>query len=180
MCSFYLGHIACLPPSTGSEAPVMYDESLDARNAMTLATSSTCPGRPKAWVCLHRSKNWIQKSNTISINIVLILSTQVRFFYSYLSEDRKPQLFSLTDCQGQKAPLSYLMVIMFDKKGRRESYGLFIWRRVVRGRRVTLHTELTFITRFKYSNAHFSPFLCVRFAHFITVTFGKFYFMYLI
>ena len=45
---FYLGHIACLPPSTGSEAPVMKDESLDARKAITLATSSTCPGRPKA------------------------------------------------------------------------------------------------------------------------------------
>ena len=126
MCSFYLGHIACLPPSTGSEAPVMYDESLDARNAMTLATSSTCPGRPKAWVCLHRSKNWIQKSNTISINIVLILSTPVRFFYSYLSEDREPQLISLTDCQGRKikAPLSYLMVSWWSCLTRMEGVNL--------------------------------------------------------
>ena len=54
---FHLGHIACLPPSTGSVAPVIKDESLDARKAITLATSSTCPGRPKACVSLQRSKN---------------------------------------------------------------------------------------------------------------------------
>ena len=44
----YLGHMACLPPSTGNVAPVMKDASLDARKAMTLATSSASPGRPKA------------------------------------------------------------------------------------------------------------------------------------
>ena len=57
MYFFHLGHMACLPPSTGNEAPVMKDDSLDARKAITLDTSSTFPGLPKAWVCLQRSRN---------------------------------------------------------------------------------------------------------------------------
>lgn len=57
----YLGHIAWRPPSTGSDAPVMYDESSEARKATALATSSGCPGRPSACVSLDRSKNWRTK-----------------------------------------------------------------------------------------------------------------------
>ena len=53
----YLGHIACLPPSTGTHAPVINEESSDARKAMVLATSHGCPGRPNAWVSLDLSKN---------------------------------------------------------------------------------------------------------------------------
>ena len=60
MC--YRGHIACLPPSTGSVAPVMKDASLEARKAITLATSSAFPGRPKACVSFERSKNCARKN----------------------------------------------------------------------------------------------------------------------
>lgn len=59
--TIYLGHIAWRPPSTGSDAPVMYDESSEARKAIALATSSGCPGRPSACVSLDRSKNWRTK-----------------------------------------------------------------------------------------------------------------------
>ena len=60
MC--YRGHIACLPPSTGSVAPVMKDASLEARKAITFATSSAFPGRPKACVSFERSKNCARKN----------------------------------------------------------------------------------------------------------------------
>ena len=55
---FHRGHIAPLPPSTGKFTPVI-NELLDssARNIIASATSSTVPGRPKACVSLHRSKN---------------------------------------------------------------------------------------------------------------------------
>src|SRR5919202_6460362 len=36
-----------LPPSTTSDAPVMYDAPSDARNATAFATSSGVPGRPR-------------------------------------------------------------------------------------------------------------------------------------
>lgn len=58
---FYLGHIACLPPSTGTHAPVMKEESSEAKKAIAFATSSGCPGRPKAWVSLDLSRNWKKK-----------------------------------------------------------------------------------------------------------------------
>lgn len=60
MC--YRGHIACLPPSTASVAPVMKDASLEARKAITFATSSAFPGRPKACVSFERSKNCAKKN----------------------------------------------------------------------------------------------------------------------
>ncbi len=50
--------MAWRPPSTGTVAPVMYEEALDARKAMVLATSLVVPGRPSACVSLHRSRNW--------------------------------------------------------------------------------------------------------------------------
>lgn len=52
------GHMACRPPSTGIWAPVMKEALSDARKAIVLATSSTCPGRPNACVVLHLSRNW--------------------------------------------------------------------------------------------------------------------------
>ena len=55
---FYLGHIACLPPSTGRLIPVENEASSEAKNAIALATSSASPGRPSACVCLLFSKNW--------------------------------------------------------------------------------------------------------------------------
>lgn len=39
----YLGHIACLPPSTGTVAPVINDAASLAKNAMVSATSSALP-----------------------------------------------------------------------------------------------------------------------------------------
>lgn len=54
---FYRGHIACLPPSTGRVAPVMKEESSDAKNAILLATSSGFPGLPRACVALLLSMN---------------------------------------------------------------------------------------------------------------------------
>ena len=50
--------MACLPPSTGRLTPVMKLAESEARKAMAWATSSTSPGRPSAWVCLHFSRNW--------------------------------------------------------------------------------------------------------------------------
>lgn len=51
------GHRACRPPSTGIWTPVIKEALSDARKAMVLATSSTCPGRPNACVVLHLSRN---------------------------------------------------------------------------------------------------------------------------
>ena len=56
--ALYLGHMAWRPPSTGIDAPVMNDESSEARNAMVRATSSGWPGLPNACVSLLRSRNW--------------------------------------------------------------------------------------------------------------------------
>ena len=44
----HLGHIACLPPSMGMLAPVINDESSDARNAIVFATSIGSPTLPRA------------------------------------------------------------------------------------------------------------------------------------
>ena len=57
VCIIYLGHMACLPPSTGSESPVENDAQSDAKNAMALAISSGSPGLPMACVSLLRSRN---------------------------------------------------------------------------------------------------------------------------
>lgn len=53
----YRGQIQCLPPSTGICAPVIKDESSDARKAIVLATSDTSPGLPRACVVFVLSKN---------------------------------------------------------------------------------------------------------------------------
>ena len=53
----YLGHITCLPPSTGIKAPVMKELSSEAKKAIVLDTSSHSPGRPSACVSLLLSKN---------------------------------------------------------------------------------------------------------------------------
>ena len=53
----HLGHIACLPPSTGMVAPVTKEALSEARNAITDATSSTLPARPKACVDWHFTRN---------------------------------------------------------------------------------------------------------------------------
>lgn len=55
---FHLGHIAWRPPSMGRLTPVMKLAASDARKAMLCATSSTSPGRPRACVCWHLSRNW--------------------------------------------------------------------------------------------------------------------------
>lgn len=55
--------MACLPPSTGRLAPVMNDASSDARNAIVLATSSGCPGLPRACVVLLLSRNYLRANN---------------------------------------------------------------------------------------------------------------------
>jgi hypothetical protein len=44
----YLGHIACRPPSTGKEAPVMKLALSLAKKRIAFASSSTFPGRPRA------------------------------------------------------------------------------------------------------------------------------------
>lgn len=55
---FHLGHIAWRPPSMGRLTPVMKLAASEARKAMLCATSSTSPGRPRACVCWHLSRNW--------------------------------------------------------------------------------------------------------------------------
>jgi hypothetical protein len=45
---FYRGHMACLPPSTGRLTPVENEASLEAKNAIALATSIASPGLPSA------------------------------------------------------------------------------------------------------------------------------------
>lgn len=61
---YYLGHMAWRPPSMGRLTPVMKLAASDARKAMLWATSSTSPGRPRAWVCLHLARNWkVEKTN---------------------------------------------------------------------------------------------------------------------
>ena len=65
----YLGHIACLPPSTGRWAPVVKLASSLARNAIALATSDASPTLPRAWVVLPFSRNY--KNQQIDIlNII--------------------------------------------------------------------------------------------------------------
>ena len=76
---FYLGHIACLPPSTGRLTPVLKLASSEARNEMALATlsnhliraiiktdiyctSPASPGLPRAWVVLECSRNFSYRS----------------------------------------------------------------------------------------------------------------------
>ena len=54
---YYRGHMACLPPSTGIVAPVINEALSDARNAITEATSSGSPYRPRACVSLQCSRN---------------------------------------------------------------------------------------------------------------------------
>lgn len=76
MYFFHLGHMACLPPSTGNEAPVMKDDSLDARKAITLDTSSTFPGLPKAWVCLQRSRNCTKEQKSFKTKQIRPWSAQ--------------------------------------------------------------------------------------------------------
>lgn len=55
--SFCHGQTACLPPSTGTLTPVINEALSDARKAMVLATSSTCPGRPNGCVVLDFTRN---------------------------------------------------------------------------------------------------------------------------
>lgn len=87
----YLGHIAWRPPSTGSDAPVMYDESSEARKAIALATSSGCPGRPSACVSLDRSKNcrkkkkfWLKKTSTSICKSIIRSDTKYAYSLCYM------------------------------------------------------------------------------------------------
>lgn len=79
------GHRACRPPSTGIWTPVIKEALSDARKAMVLATSSTCPGRPNACVVLHLSRNWkIWFFNVIKISFhFLFLFNLLHFIKSY-------------------------------------------------------------------------------------------------
>ena len=71
--SLYLGHMAWRPPSTGRLTPVIKLAASDARKAMLCATSSTSPGRPSAWVCLHFARNCRRKVTRIRITCIEII-----------------------------------------------------------------------------------------------------------
>src|SRR5262249_60400500 len=49
-------YAAVMPPSTTSDAPVMNDESSDARNSAALASSSACPSRPIGSCTMRRAR----------------------------------------------------------------------------------------------------------------------------
>lgn len=65
----------CLPPSIGTCAPVMKEESSEARNAIIPATSDTSPGRPNAWVNFVLSRNY--KTIFISLTVLSIVCLHV-------------------------------------------------------------------------------------------------------
>ena len=78
---------ACRPPSTRTCSPVMSDAASDARNAITLATSSGWPARPSGWVSFDLSRNCKQSSSFIE---------NITFFHPKLGLDVCPRVDNQT------------------------------------------------------------------------------------
>ena len=53
----YRAHVRCRPPSIGIVSPVIQPARSDARNRISAAMSSGCPGRPSGCVSFERSRN---------------------------------------------------------------------------------------------------------------------------
>lgn len=114
----HLGHMAWRPPSTGRLTPVMKLAASDARKAMACATSSTSPGRPRAWVCLHLSRNWLKKKinkdgknvDDFMLKLYVILSTYLGVLFLVQSRSLVDLCDDNTRAEERKAAFRFTLL----------------------------------------------------------------------